>query len=172
MMKSVLIVCLVGLILGASQAHGQAVVNWGGAAASSQQQPEQMTEAPAAPAPRGATFGASRVAQAPEVETPAAPSPTGTPAPPVAQAPAIKSAADLGQMAGYVNREGPEPTTRLDVGRVPPDLMKLYAQQPGESESAYIERMGAFYRQMQAQSQAVQQQNAAYIQSLAPKQTK
>lgn len=151
-----------------AQASAQQVVNWGAGTTA----PSETAGVEPPVTRRAATIGPSR--EQPAASLPAESSasagvqpPAGAVSSPVVSAPT--SGPDLGSFAGYVSREGPEPSVRLDVGRVPPDLARVYAQQPGESEAGYIERMGALYRQMQAQGQAAQQQNAAYIRSLAPK---
>jgi hypothetical protein len=70
-----------------------------------------------------------------------------------------------------VSGEGDEPDQRLDVGHVSPDLLKLYAQQPGESQGQYVERMNQLYRQSEAALEQQQAQNAAYLRSLIPSQS-
>lgn len=121
-------------------AHAQSVINWGAGRPA-------PTPAPAATAPVVA-------------EHPLVPVPVPPPLPP--PAPLV----DTGSMAGYVQKEGPEPSVRLD-GQVSPALKALYAQRPGESEDAYVARMGALYRKSQAELQATEARNEAYIRSLA-----
>lgn len=70
--------------------------------------------------------------------------------------------------SGYTQGDGEEPSLPLDAGTVSPELMARYAQQPGESQSSYIERMGRLYRQSQAQLEATQRRNETYLRSLAP----
>lgn len=93
---------------------------------------------------------------------PSAPNAAPVPVPEAAPPP------DLGAMAGYVQRSGSPPTRRLD-GQVSPRLRERYAQNPGESQSHYIDRMAKLYRETQARMQATLTRNLAYIRTLAPK---
>lgn len=141
--------CFLAWLGWAGLAHGQSVINWGGDSVS----PGAAQTSSSAPA---------------DVSRPVLMAPVPPPLPPPPPEPRAAPAADVGAMAGYVQRDEPEPSMRLDTGRVSTALTALYAQKPGESESAYIERMGDLYRQAQSQLEATTTRNEAYMRSLAP----
>ncbi len=127
--------------------HGQSVINWGGGSVP--------------PEPAQAATAAS------DATRPVLMAPVPPPLPPPPPEPRASPTADVGAMAGYVQSDEPEPSMRLDTGRVSTALAALYAQRPGESESAYIARMGDLYRQAQSQLETTTTRNEAYMRSLA-----
>ncbi|MGH8156559.1 MAG: hypothetical protein ACREPQ_00435 [Rhodanobacter sp.] len=137
-----------------STAHAQSVINW------PTPPPSSTVAAPAVPPP------------VPDVTTSTAPpAPAPAPAPPAPVFDTTPPPPPVPIQGGYVEKPGQEPEIRLDVGRVSPDLLARYAQQPGESQEAYIARMGQLYQQTQASMAATEARDQAYLRSITPRTT-
>lgn len=144
------------MLAGFHPAQAQSVINWptapkSGSSSASPPLPPSipvLDAAPAQPAESTASSTASTVPASPPI-------PATEPLPPL--------------QAGYVEQAGQEPSVRLDIGHVSPELLARYAQQPGESQEAYIMRMNALYQQTQSSLEATEARNQAYLRAIAAK---